>query len=165
MTELGDFLGCTAGGCTRGEWSGRAAKRGWTRIPDTGTFLCPAHTTYVDDARATLTGFLPDHTGNLLDLYTLLVLVKGEETTLKDVHDAWAVWRNRTDPTHRSIVPFQDLPLATQELDRTYVEAIRLTAHQLRGNCAATAPAGVKGVFIAVRRTRTSCVPVIHRRR
>lgn len=144
MSERGDFLGCTADGCTQGEWSGRAVERGWTQIPDTQTFLCPAHkegTTYVDDARATLMGFLPDHTGSLLDLYTLLVLVTGEETTLKNVHDAWAVWSNRTDPTHRSIVPLEDLPPATQELDRTYVEAIRLTAHQLRGNC----PCGCEG--------------------
>lgn len=71
------------------------------------------------------TGDLDD---GLLALYALLALVKGAETTLEDVHDAWALWRNRTDPEHRSLVPFADLDEAIQELDRPYMEAIQAAA-------------------------------------
>lgn len=67
----------------------------------------------------------------LLDLYTLLVFVTGDKTDLADVHDAWAVWRDRTDPTHKSLVPFAELSPETQELDRKYVEAIRETAKEV----------------------------------
>lgn len=69
-----------------------------------------------------------DLDGDLLQLYALLALVKGRETTLRDVHDAWAIWRNRTAPEHRSLIPFADLTAAVQELDRPYMEAIRWAA-------------------------------------
>jgi hypothetical protein len=64
----------------------------------------------------------------LLDLYTLLVLVKGDAVTLEDVHDAWAVWASPIQPEHRSIIPFAELSTEIQELDRTYAEAIARTA-------------------------------------
>lgn len=60
----------------------------------------------------------------LLDLYTLLVLVKGQETTASDIHDAWAVWQNRMYASHRSIVPFENLPADMQELDKPYKNAV-----------------------------------------
>lgn len=62
--------------------------------------------------------------GDLLDLYTLLVLTKGAATTWEDVHNAWAVWRNRTNSTHKSLIPFNELTLEVQELDSEYAEAI-----------------------------------------
>ena len=62
---------------------------------------------------------------DLLDLYTLVALLKGKETTLKDIHDAWAVWRNKTVPEHRSLIPFEKLSSEVQELDRPYMEAVR----------------------------------------
>jgi len=65
---------------------------------------------------------------DLLDLYTLLVLTKGESCLLVDVHDAWAVWRNKTVPEHRSLIPFRDLSPEVQELDREYMVAIQETA-------------------------------------
>jgi len=68
----------------------------------------------------------------LLDLYTLLAFVTGEKTDLKHVHHAWAVWRDRTNPTHESLVPFSELSEETQELDRKYVDAIRETAKEIR---------------------------------
>lgn len=66
--------------------------------------------------------------GDLLRLYALLALVKGGDTSLRDVHDAWAIWRNQTAPGHRSLVPFDDLDEAVQELDRPYMDAIRWAA-------------------------------------
>lgn len=68
---------------------------------------------------------------DLLDLYTLLVFATGADTDLAHVHDAWAIWRNRTDPTHESLLPFSRLSRPTQELDRKYVEAIRETAREI----------------------------------
>lgn len=87
--------------------------------------------TYVGKARALLRSTLPGLEKELLDLYTLLVLVKGEGTTLEDVHDAWAVWRSRTDPYHRSIIPFGELSWEVQELDRKYMKKIHETARML----------------------------------
>lgn len=86
---------------------------------------------YVEDAREALRIRLPGIQEDLLDLYTLLVFTRGDETTLEDVHDAWSVWRHRTDPEHRSIIPFSGLTREVQELDRKYAEAIRLTARFL----------------------------------
>lgn len=65
---------------------------------------------------------------DLLHLYALLALTKGGDTSLQDVHDAWALWRNTTAPDHRSLVPFAELTAAVQELDRPYMEAIHWAA-------------------------------------
>lgn len=64
----------------------------------------------------------------LMDLYILLVFVKGEDVTLKDVHDAWSVWKNRIRPDHHSLIPFDELSEAVQELDRKYAEGIAKVA-------------------------------------
>lgn len=54
-------------------------------------------------------------------LYALLVLIKGENITLEDVHDAWSVmmsFRQYNPPylghEHPSIVPFDQLSYETQ---------------------------------------------------
>lgn len=60
----------------------------------------------------------------LTPLYALLVLTKGIGTTLEDVHDAWSIWQNYTDPNHRSLIPFNELSPEVQELHRKYMEAI-----------------------------------------
>ena len=65
--------------------------------------------------------------GPLLDLYTLLVFVKGKNVTWKDVHDAWAIWRNRTAPEHKSLVPYETLSPDVQKLDEEYANAIAET--------------------------------------
>lgn len=73
---------------------------------------------------------------DLLDLYTLLVLTTGIDTELIDVHYAWVVWRNKTNPSHKSLIPFSELSEQTKELDREYADAIRATAastQDLRG--------------------------------
>lgn len=67
-----------------------------------------------------------------LKMYALLVLVKGANITLSDVHDGWSIVMNfkEADPPycyghdHKSIVPFDHLPTETQERDRKYVDAL-----------------------------------------
>ena len=60
----------------------------------------------------------------LYRIYALLAFAKGETTTMEDVHDAWAAWRTDTFAAHPAIVPFDELSLDVQELDRPYLEAI-----------------------------------------
>lgn len=64
-------------------------------------------------------------------LYVLLVFTRGEQTTLRDVHDAWAIWRTQTNPQHRLCICFEDLTPEVQELDRKYMQAIRDTSFWL----------------------------------
>lgn len=68
----------------------------------------------------------------LLDLYALLVLVRGEKCTIQDVHDAWSVWKNKTDASHRSLIPFSELARYVQDMDIDYAIAIKKTAKELR---------------------------------
>jgi hypothetical protein len=84
---------------------------------------------YAQRTVSAITQALPDLEPDLIRLYALLALVKGEQATLADVHDAWAIWRDQTRPDHRSIVPFDELTPETQELDRPYMEVIRAVAH------------------------------------
>jgi hypothetical protein len=83
---------------------------------------------YVQRIRTELAKRLPDCDDALIDLYTLLALQYGAFVQLVDVHNAWAVWRNRTDPEHRSLIPFPYLAPDVQEMDRPYMEAISATA-------------------------------------
>jgi hypothetical protein len=83
---------------------------------------------YVQQVSHTLAGLLPDCDEELLGLYTLLALTRGRETTLKDVHDAWSVWRCATNPGHRSLIPFEQLTQDVKELDRPYRLAIHRAA-------------------------------------
>jgi len=83
---------------------------------------------YVTKARAHLAAEVPNLDPELAKLYTLLVLVKGVQVTLKDVHDAWAVWKNDINYNHASLVPFEDLSEDVQKLDAPYAQAIRYAA-------------------------------------
>jgi hypothetical protein len=85
---------------------------------------------YIQAARGALSKKI-DVGDDLLDLYTLLVFVTGVDTELEHVHDAWAIWRNRTNPRHKSLLPFSDLSQETQELDRQFVRAIQETAREI----------------------------------
>ena len=73
----------------------------------------------------------------LVRLYALLVLVKGENITLNDVHDAWAMdmnFKHQTDwcygHEHLSIVPFEELSAETQNKDQKYVNILRAIAKE-----------------------------------
>lgn len=91
---------------------------------------------YIEAARAVFEEDNPDPdlevNETLADLYLLLVLVKGDQVTTEDVHDAWSVWRARTRPGHQAIVPFDELPYATRVRDRPFAEHIAATALVIR---------------------------------
>ena len=63
----------------------------------------------------------------LLDLYTVLLLVKGKECSTEDVHDASAVARQREVPGHPDREPFSNLENSVALLVR---DAIRSAADQ-----------------------------------
>lgn len=87
---------------------------------------------YVQLATAVLRKELgPELDSDLERLYVLLVFTRGEQTTLRDVHDAWAIWRTQTNPQHKSCICFEDLTPEVQELDRKYMQAIRDTSFRL----------------------------------
>lgn len=67
-----------------------------------------------------------------VDFYTLLVLTTGENTTLEDVHNAWACRVNRKNKTHPSLVPFNELSKEVQDKDIPYQQAIIETAKQIK---------------------------------
>lgn len=106
-------------------------------LPPAGTEPGPAPAgparNYVQITLGRLLTAVPGLYAELAQLYTLLVLVRGTGTTLRDVHDAWAVWRNVTAPEHRSLVPFDQLPVEVQELDRPFMDAIHLVAASIEG--------------------------------
>lgn len=87
--------------------------------------------TYLDEARDALTEQLPNMHPKLLDLYALLVFVKGQEVTCGDVHNAWATWMRPDDPGHRCMVPFNELEDWAQDKDQVYVDAIKAVAARL----------------------------------
>jgi hypothetical protein len=68
----------------------------------------------------------------LLDFYGLLVLTVGENCTKEHIHDAWSIWRNRTQPKHYSIKPFNKLTKEAQNLDEPYRLAVIQTARMLK---------------------------------
>lgn len=86
---------------------------------------------YIDEVRVRLFAELPGISDELLDLYALLVLTRGQNTTLEDIHDAWSVWRSHTRPDHKSLVPFKELTPEVQELDRKYCAAVIYVAASL----------------------------------
>ena len=70
---------------------------------------------------------VPDRgSDQLFVLYALLAHIKGDETDLRDVHDAWAAWKILMDHSeHPAIVPFDQLPLETKRQDQPFVDAIQ----------------------------------------
>lgn len=86
---------------------------------------------YIQKAKQILSSKI-DVENDLLNLYTLLVFTKGLEIEEKDVHDAWSVWRNETNPEHKSIIPFDNLSKEIQQMDEEYADAIRETAFDLK---------------------------------
>lgn len=83
---------------------------------------------YVQQVKDAVAEFHPRLAPELLDMYALLVLVRGEEVTLKDVHDAWSVWKNQHRADHHSLIPFEQLSLEVQAMDDKYAKSIRIVA-------------------------------------
>lgn len=69
-----------------------------------------------------------ENADNLLDLYALLAITKGRQTTMEDIHDAWSLWTNESNPEHRSLVPFAHLGAEIAEYDRPYMVAVHEVA-------------------------------------
>lgn len=86
---------------------------------------------YIQPVIDALNEELPGLPPELVDLYALLATTLGVSTTLEDVHDAWAIWKNRIKPDHKSLIPFDQLTREVQELDRKYMDGIHKVARQL----------------------------------
>lgn len=89
-------------------------------------------TNYVQRIKNALREFHPNMKDELVEFYTLLVLVKGEDVTLENVHDAWSVWKNQHRQDHWSLIPFDELTEEVQNLDQKYVTSIRTVAAIVR---------------------------------
>lgn len=89
---------------------------------------------YLDDLASLVKDALPSQVGipedsdQLFVLYALLVRVRGEATTDRDVHDAWSAWMTTKDPGHEALVPFEQLSPEAQRQDTPFAEAIRVVA-------------------------------------
>jgi hypothetical protein len=86
---------------------------------------------YIQRASKILDEELPDLNPELRQLYLLLLLTVGVDTTLEQVHDAWAIWCADWDRQHPSIVPFDQLAPGVRELDRPYAEGIQRAARRI----------------------------------
>ena len=92
--------------------------------------------TYIDQIGDSIRAELPpearpdEHAIELYRLYALLVLVRGKETTLRNVHDAWSTWMTAYDPAHASLRPFHQLDLDTRDEDHPYLAAIQAVARR-----------------------------------
>jgi hypothetical protein len=93
--------------------------------------VSPLARNYVDTIVAQLEPLLDDCDIDLLRLFALLVLVKDEDTTEEDVHDAWSVWRTASNPKHSCLVPFDDLTPDVQAVYTRYAEAVRAVARAM----------------------------------
>jgi hypothetical protein len=60
--------------------------------------------------------------------YAVLLLAKGIQTSLADVHNVWALWMAGLNPDHPSLVPFDELSAATAHQDQPFVDAIHRVA-------------------------------------
>lgn len=88
---------------------------------------------YLDVAGSEIKNYLPGKhkrgtPADLLRLYAVILLAKGDQVTLADVHNAWSVWAQDQQPNDNSIKPFRDLSPEVQQLDAPFVEAIRQVA-------------------------------------
>jgi hypothetical protein len=70
---------------------------------------------------------------DLFLIYAVLLLIKGELVTNRDVHNAWVAWMAIRGETHASMVPFNELSPSTQSEDSPFAIAIRKTAKRLGG--------------------------------
>lgn len=88
-------------------------------------------TNYATRAVQAITDAEPSLPTDLAALYALLVLVKGREATMRDVHDAWSIWCQETHPDHADLISFEKLPPDVQERDRRYMDSIHSAAGEV----------------------------------
>jgi hypothetical protein len=78
---------------------------------------------------ATSSDVLPEEdTSSLFRAYAVLLLAKGDEVTLADVHNAWVAWTLDKGKRHDSLVPFAELPAEIQAKDEPFLHAVRTVA-------------------------------------
>lgn len=76
-----------------------------------------------------------------IKMYSLLVLTKGKNITLSDIHDGWSMVMNFKEANppycygheHKSLVSFHLLNPETQARDEKYLVALKQVARQLQG--------------------------------
>ena len=96
--------------------------------------------TYIDEVCSMVAQETGLKSKTLINNYALLVLFKGENATLSDIHDAWSMSMNFKEPNpphcyghdHHSIVPFDQLSEACQNKDIPYMEALHRVARMLK---------------------------------
>lgn len=96
--------------------------------------------TYIDEIVESVKDKAHINNDILARYYALLVLTKGENITLSDIHDAWAMSMNFRPKNehcyghdHISLVPFHDLSSETQKKDEKFLirlKNIAKTIHQ-----------------------------------
>jgi hypothetical protein len=86
---------------------------------------------YFEQVMSRLEELHPNMERDYYRAYALLVFVKGQKVTLEDVHDAWAMVRNETNPNHKDLVRFKKLPATIAEWDRPYAESIKKVAEEI----------------------------------
>lgn len=93
---------------------------------------------YLKDIAATIRTHIPDESmpgvgaEDLLTSYAVLLRAKGTNVTNSDIHDAWAAWIVRSDPTHDALVPYDELTVDVQEQDLVFATAVRRAAEELK---------------------------------
>jgi hypothetical protein len=68
---------------------------------------------------------------SLYRIYAVLLLAKGHQVTLEDVHNAWAAWASESETESRNLVPFKELSAHTQTKDEPYMNAIHEVARRV----------------------------------
>ncbi len=68
---------------------------------------------------------------SLFLLYAVLLHVRGDAVTRRDVHEAWTAWMELRDEQHDSMRPFDELSAEVQAEDEPFVAAIRAAATRL----------------------------------
>lgn len=56
----------------------------------------------------------------------------GTPITNEAIHDAWSIWKNTVDCTHKSIIPYNQLSIEIQELDTPYTDAVNRAADRIK---------------------------------
>ena len=96
-------------------------------------------TTYIDRVYTLVQEATGLKSKETIKMYSLLVLVKGENITLSDIHDGWSMVMNFKEANppycyghdHKSLVPFDKLSSETQARDEKYLEALKQVARKL----------------------------------
>lgn len=96
--------------------------------------------TYIDEVCSAVAQETGLKSKMLISYYSLLVLIKGEDVTMSDIHDGWSMNMNFKEPNpphcygheHLSIVPFNELSKECQEKDRKYLDALKRVAKKLK---------------------------------